>query len=76
LEGHRDCVYAFAFSRDGKRVVSASSDRLVKIWDVETGAEVSGFVGVRCGEEMRVFSGFSLFPDGFALEEWSEGRAV
>ena len=45
MEGHRDCVYAFAFSRDGKRVVSASSDRLVKIWDVETGAEVSGVVG-------------------------------
>ena len=38
----------FAFSRDGKRVVSVSTlDDLVKIRDVETGAEVGKFAGVR-----------------------------
>jgi len=40
-------VESVAFSPNGKRVVSASEDKLVKIWDTETGAQVSSFVGVR-----------------------------
>ena len=40
LAGHEDEVRSVAFSPDGKRVVSGSSDKLVKIWDAETGAEV------------------------------------
>ena len=28
------------FSLDGKRVISVSDDKLVKIWDAATGAEV------------------------------------
>jgi WD40 repeat protein len=35
-----------AFSRDGNRIVSGSWDHLVKIWNAETGALVSSFVGV------------------------------
>jgi WD40 repeat protein len=41
LTGHSDIVFSVAFSQDGNRVVSGSSDNLVKIWDTETGAEVS-----------------------------------
>ena len=41
LTGHSDWVRPVAFSRDGTRVVSGSRDNLVKIWNVETGAEVS-----------------------------------
>jgi WD40 repeat protein len=38
-------VCSVAFSPDGKRVVSGSSDNTVKIWDYETlGAPVSAFV--------------------------------
>ena len=47
LTGHLAHVYSVSFSRDGKRVVSGSDDRLVKIWDTETGAEVRSFVGMR-----------------------------
>jgi len=48
LTGHTEEVNEVAFSPDGKRVVSGSDDKLVKIWDVATGAEVSSFGGV-CG---------------------------
>ena len=41
LTGHAGEVTSVAFSPDGTRVVSGSSDNLVKVWDAETGAEVS-----------------------------------
>jgi WD40 repeat protein len=41
LTGHTGWVQSVAFSRDGTRVVSGSRDNLVKIWNVETGVEVS-----------------------------------
>jgi len=41
LTGHSNRVNSVDFSRDGKRIVSGSDDKLVKIWDTVTGAEVS-----------------------------------
>lgn len=34
---HDDCVNSISFSPNGKRIVSASKDGVVKIWDVESG---------------------------------------
>ena len=42
LAGHSNMVTSVAISADGMRVVSGSFDKTVKIWDVETGTEVSG----------------------------------
>ena len=42
LAGHSGMVFSVAISADGKRVASGSMDKTVKIWDVETGTEVSG----------------------------------
>ena len=47
LTGHEGDVWAVAFSPNGNRIASGSTDNLVKIWDTETGAQVSSFVGVR-----------------------------
>ncbi|MCC6152675.1 MAG: hypothetical protein IT367_02905, partial [Candidatus Hydrogenedentes bacterium] len=40
IEGHKDNVLALAFSPDGKQIVSASYDKNLIIWDVETGNPV------------------------------------
>ena len=37
LKDHIDAVYALAFTPDGRRLVSASADRGVKVWDVASG---------------------------------------
>ncbi|MFM2069253.1 MAG: hypothetical protein RLZZ584_4162, partial [Pseudomonadota bacterium] len=34
LAGHRDLVWTAAFSSDGRRVVTASSDNTALVWDV------------------------------------------
>ena len=42
---HSGPVQACAFLPDGKRVVSASEDHTLKLWDVETGKEIRSFSG-------------------------------
>ena len=38
LEGHSDWVAGVAVTADGRRAVSASWDKTLKVWDLETGA--------------------------------------
>ncbi len=40
LSEHRQPVSALAFSPDGRRLVSASFDRHLIVWDATTGSEV------------------------------------
>jgi WD40 repeat protein len=49
LAGHSDEVFSVTISLEGRFVVSGSADKLVKIWNAETGAEVSSVGGVRSG---------------------------
>ena len=45
LTGHEDYVRAVAYSPDGTRLVSGSSDETVRIWNSETGQLLSTFNG-------------------------------
>ena len=47
LRGHGGTVTSVAFASDGKRLVTSSTDKTIKIWDAETWAEVHCCMGVR-----------------------------
>jgi WD40 repeat protein len=44
LTGHSSIVTSVAYSPDGKHIVSGSCDNTVKVWDSQTGKEVSVLV--------------------------------
>ncbi len=52
LTGHENDVWKVAYSHDGKRLISAGSDG-VRVWDAETGQQISIFAGPR---HRQVFS--------------------
>jgi hypothetical protein len=43
LEGHSASVHGVAVTPDGKRAVSASGDKTLKVWDLETGEALATF---------------------------------
>ena len=45
LEGHQSTVFAAAFSRDGKRVVTGSRDKTARVWDAESGKQIAVLEG-------------------------------
>ncbi|MBW2640853.1 MAG: hypothetical protein JRE10_12040 [Deltaproteobacteria bacterium] len=47
--GHADAIRALCYSRDGRFVVTASSDRTAKLWETRTGREVRTFKGHSSG---------------------------
>ena len=42
LQGHKDKVYSVAFTPDGRGLVSGSSDKTLKYWDVSRLANALG----------------------------------
>ncbi len=39
LKGHSELVWSVSFSPNGKRIVSGSGDKTLKVWDAQTGQE-------------------------------------
>lgn len=41
FSGHDQDIYSLDFARNGKHIASGSGDRTVRVWDIDTGREIS-----------------------------------
>ena len=71
LTGHTDKVLCVAFSPDGKRIVSGSSDGTLKIWDAESAEQLQTLTG----HTSKVLS-VAFSPDGKRIVSGSRDRTL
>ena len=71
FKGHKGWVTSVAFSPDGKRIASASSDGTLKVWDATTGEETLKPKGHKGWVLSVAFS-----PDGKRIACGSDDRTV
>jgi WD40 repeat protein len=59
VELHQESVNAVAICADGQQVVSASSDKTLKVWDLETGRKIHTLIGHK-----DIVHAVAVTPDG------------
>ncbi|KAJ7486578.1 hypothetical protein FB451DRAFT_1391487 [Mycena latifolia] len=71
IEGHRAEVFLIAYSPDGARLLSGSSDHTLRLWDATSGAHLHTFSGPPWGLTAVAFS-----PDSSRIAAGSKRSAV
>ncbi|MCI0377776.1 MAG: hypothetical protein L0215_09230 [Gemmataceae bacterium] len=71
LRGHDDVVFSIAFSRDGKRLLSASFDHTVRLWDQQAQTTLATFSG-----HSDFVTSVAFSPDGTQFISGSKDRSV
>src|SRR5262249_37332896 len=56
LKGHTERILSVVVSPDGRRVLSASQDQTIRLWNIATGGEVCRLLGHRSLVRSVVFS--------------------
>ncbi|KZP01922.1 tricorn protease domain 2-containing protein, partial [Athelia psychrophila] len=72
LKGHSGPVRSVAYSLDGKRIATGSSDCTIWIWDAETGVAVRAPFKVHVGDVMSV----AFSPDGTHIVSGSTDNTI
>ncbi|WP_133511929.1 AAA-like domain-containing protein [Candidatus Thiosymbion oneisti] len=81
FNGHPEAVLALDFSLDGNTVLSAGRDRVLRLWDVESGKELRRFEGHEGAVSALLVAGprsfFSAAEDG-TVRRWDmlTGKAI
>lgn len=71
FKGHTGEVNSVSFSPDGKTLASASQDKTVKLWDINSGKEIKTFKG-----HTNSVNSVSYSPDGKTLASASRDKTV
>jgi WD40 repeat protein len=71
LSGHGDFVNSAVYSPDGARIVSASHDKSIRIWDARTGAQLAVLLG---HSDRVIFAAYS--PDGTRIVSTSRDKTA
>lgn len=72
FRGHRDWIRSCSFDKDGRRALSASSDRTLVLWDVATGDAIRTLEGHSAAVFSQCFSG----PNDNALSASLDRRLI
>lgn len=76
--GHMSIINDVVFTPDGKQVVSAADDKVIRVWDVATGRTLRTMRGeLAPGEPGKVFA-MAMSPDGrwLAAGGWMQNKMV
>lgn len=71
LEGHEEGIWACSITPDGRRLISASRDRTLRVWDLHSGEALA----VLRGHEGDV-RGCAVMPDGRRVVSASEDKTL
>src|SRR5262249_23119589 len=69
--GHEGNVRGFAFSPDSRRIVSASDDRSIRLWSVDSERELTTFHG-----HASQVTSVAFAPDGYQIATGSTDQTV
>jgi WD40 repeat protein len=71
LQGHMNSVNTISFSPDGKYLASGSSDKTVKIWDMELKTEI-----ITLKNHLLKVNSVAFSPDGDYFISASDDRSI
>lgn len=71
FKAHEEPIYSLCFTKDDKRIVTASRDYTARFWDIDAKRELQGFTG-----HSRAVNGVKILPDGETVVTSSEDASL